>query len=157
MTRQIIFYWQSVRCRDGITSGNRKRSRASSRARSPKLDNLPSKTSSGRRVSAAWLGDFIVTARVFNCHTAITQEKAPKLKQSILNTAVFFSVSPTWSTRPTTGCRARSTFLWVYRNLFCQKTETCMVRACHTPQQPLQNHLQDTSKDGQRLGRQRKC
>ena len=39
----------------------------------------------------------------------------------------------------------------------CQETETCMVRACHTPQQPLQNHLQDTSKDGQRLGRQRKC
>ena len=22
----------------------------------------------------------------------------------------------------------------------CQETETCMVRACHTPQQPLQNH-----------------
>ena len=22
----------------------------------------------------------------------------------------------------------------------CQKTETCMVRACHTPRQPLQNH-----------------
>ena len=22
----------------------------------------------------------------------------------------------------------------------CQETETCMVRACHTPRQPLQNH-----------------
>ena len=31
-----------------------------------------------------------------------------------------FSVSPTWSTRPTTGCGARSTPLWVHRNLFWQ-------------------------------------
>ena len=31
-----------------------------------------------------------------------------------------FSVSPTWSTRPTTGCEARSTSLWVHRNLFWQ-------------------------------------
>ena len=31
-----------------------------------------------------------------------------------------FSVSPTWSTRPTTWCGARSTFLWVHRNLFWQ-------------------------------------
>ena len=29
-----------------------------------------------------------------------------------------FSVSPTWSTRPVTGCRARSTLLSVHRNLF---------------------------------------
>ena len=28
-----------------------------------------------------------------------------------------FFVSPTWSTRPTTGCEARSTFLWVHKNL----------------------------------------
>ena len=31
-----------------------------------------------------------------------------------------FSVFPTWSTRPTTGCRARSTSLWVCKNLFLQ-------------------------------------
>ena len=30
------------------------------------------------------------------------------------------SVSPTWSTRPTTGCGARSASLWVHRNLFWQ-------------------------------------
>ena len=29
-----------------------------------------------------------------------------------------FSMSPTWSTRPTTGCGARSTFLRVHMNLF---------------------------------------
>ena len=29
-----------------------------------------------------------------------------------------FSASPTWSIRPTTGCRARSTSLWYHRNLF---------------------------------------
>ena len=31
-----------------------------------------------------------------------------------------FFISPTWSTRPTTGCGARSTSLWVQRNLFWQ-------------------------------------
>ena len=30
------------------------------------------------------------------------------------------SVSPTWSTRPTTGCGARSTSFWVHMNLFWQ-------------------------------------
>ena len=48
-----------------------------------------------------------------------------------------------WNTRPTTGCRARSTSLWGSTGASsgnCQKTETCMVRACHTPRQPLQNH-----------------
>ena len=29
-------------------------------------------------------------------------------------------MSPTWSTRPTTRCGARSTSLWVHRNLFWQ-------------------------------------
>ena len=29
-----------------------------------------------------------------------------------------FSACPTWSTRPMTGCGARSTPLWVHRNLF---------------------------------------
>ena len=31
-----------------------------------------------------------------------------------------FSASPTWSTRPTTGCGTRSTSLWVCRNHFWQ-------------------------------------
>ena len=58
-----------------------------------------------------------------------------------------FSASPTWSTRPMTGCGAWSTSLWVHRNLFwwlssgdCQEMETCIVWACHMPWQPLQNH-----------------
>ena len=54
-----------------------------------------------------------------------------------------FSTSPTWSTRPTAECGARSISQWVHRNLLvaqCQETETCMVRACYTPRQPLQNH-----------------
>ena len=46
------------------------------------------------------------------------------------------------STRRTTGCRARSTSLWVHGTSSgnCQGMETCMVRACHMPRQPLQNH-----------------
>ena len=31
-----------------------------------------------------------------------------------------FSVPPTWSTKPTTGCGARSTSLWTHRKLFRQ-------------------------------------
>ena len=42
-----------------------------------------------------------------------------------------FSTSLTSSTRPLTWCGARSTSLWVHRNL---------VQACHMPQQSLQNH-----------------
>ena len=57
-----------------------------------------------------------------------------------------FYTSPTWSTRPTTWCGTRSTSLWIHRNLFCNcwETETGMVRACHTPRQPLQNHPSGT-------------
>ena len=55
-----------------------------------------------------------------------------------------FSVSPTWSTRLTTGCgvRSRSSSLCVHRisSGNCQETGTCMVRACNTSRQPLQNH-----------------
>ena len=53
-----------------------------------------------------------------------------------------FSLNPTWSTRPTTGCGASSISLWVHRNLFWQMSRdgTCMVGVCHTPRQPLQNH-----------------
>ena len=29
---------------------------------------------------------------------------------------------------------------WSTRDVNCQEMETCMVRACHTPRQPLQNH-----------------
>ena len=51
-----------------------------------------------------------------------------------------FSLSPTWSTRPMTGCGARSASLWVHKSGNCQEMETCMVRACHMPRQPLKNH-----------------
>ena len=53
-----------------------------------------------------------------------------------------FSASPTWSTRPTTGCGARSTSFWVQGTFsgHCQETETCMVRACHMPQEASSNH-----------------
>ena len=53
-----------------------------------------------------------------------------------------FSVSPSWSTRPTTGCGARSTSFWTHRYSSGngQETETCMIRACHAPWHPLQHH-----------------
>ena len=59
-----------------------------------------------------------------------------------------FSASLTSSTRPSTWCGARSTSLWVHRNL---------VQACHMPQQSLQNHPSGHIGGGWRCGWQRKC
>ena len=38
-----------------------------------------------------------------------------------------------------------------------KETEACMVQACHTPWQPLKNHLQGTLGGGRHRGQQRKC
>ena len=49
----------------------------------------------------------------------------------------------TWSIRPTTGCRARSTSLWVHKatsSVNCREMETCMFRTCYMPWQPLQTY-----------------
>ena len=40
----------------------------------------------------------------------------------------YTSVSPTWGAKPTTGCGARSTCLWVHRNLFWQLSRDGNVR-----------------------------
>ena len=52
-----------------------------------------------------------------------------------------FSLPPTWRTSPT-GCGARPISLWSTGTSSgnCHEMETCMVWACHMPQQPLQNH-----------------
>ena len=54
-----------------------------------------------------------------------------------------FSVSSTWSTRAAIRWETRPTFLWSTGTSSGnrQETETCTVRACHTPRHPLQNHL----------------
>ena len=41
-----------------------------------------------------------------------------RIQASKLSARGNFSISPTWSTKPTTECRKRSTPLWVHRNLF---------------------------------------
>ena len=70
-----------------------------------------------------------------------------------------YSVSPAWSARPTTGteqdqlpCGSTGT-----SSGNCQERKTCMVRACHTPWQPLKNILQSIMNCGRRRGRQSKC
>ena len=50
------------------------------------------------------------------------------------------NLSATWCTRPTTGCEARCGSTGISSSSY-QQTETCMVRACHMPWQPPQNHL----------------
>ena len=71
-----------------------------------------------------------------------------------------FSVSPTWSTRPTTGWGERSTSLWVRGNLLWQPP---MIRklACFghvTSYDSLSKTiLRGTMEGGRRLGRQKKC
>ena len=46
----------------------------------------------------------------------LTLRKWPKLSRP--SASGHFSASPAWSTRPVPICRARSTTVWVYRNLF---------------------------------------
>ena len=75
-------------------------------------------------------------------HISYLEHKTNDWMRSNINFCCLLYTSPAWSTRPTTWCRTRSTSLWIHRNLFCNcwETETGMVRACHTPRQPLLNH-----------------
>ena len=50
----------------------------------------------------------------------LTLRKKKGSRISKLSALGNFSASPNWSTRPTTGCGARSTSLWVHRNLYWQ-------------------------------------
>ena len=91
-------------------------------------------------IAVCWIGalQFIVNRVAV---LLLTLRKGSRLfKQSAREK---FSASPTLSTRPTTGCGAISTSLLVHRTSSseCQETETCIIQACYTPWQPLQNHL----------------
>ena len=91
-------------------------------------------------IAVCWIGalQFIVNRVAV---LLLTLRKGSRLlKQSAREK---FSVSPTLSTRPTTGCGAKSTSLLVHRTSSseCQETETCIIQACYMPWQPLQNHL----------------
>ena len=58
------------------------------------------------------------TLRLWNMDPACwLKKRARLLKPSAWGS---FSVSPSWSKKPTTGCGARSTLLWVHRNLLWQ-------------------------------------
>ena len=64
--------------------------------------------------------DSLVTSILLNgCETwtllADTEKRIQAFKPSAQGNC---SASPAWNTRPMTGCEARSTFLWVQRNLF---------------------------------------
>ena len=54
-----------------------------------------------------------------------------------------FSTSPAWSVKTTVWCGAVSAFLWVNRSLILQLSRGRNLHSwlCHTPWQPLQNHL----------------
>ena len=63
----------------------------------------------------------VTSILIYGCETwtlLADSEKGSKLSKP--SARGNFSASPTWSTRPTTVCRARSTSLWVHRNLFWQ-------------------------------------
>ena len=67
-----------------------------------------------------------------------------------------FFASPTWNTRPTTGCGAISTSLWVHRNLFWQLSRDGNLHV--TRNENLSKTIpQDTIEDGRLRGQQRKC
>ena len=88
---------------------------------------------------------FLVTPNlVYGCETwtlLADSEKGSKLSKP--SAWGNFSASPTWSTRQRLGagqdqlpCGSTGT-----SSGNRQEMETCMVRAYHTPRQPLQNHL----------------
>ena len=58
-----------------------------------------------------------IQARYENSNSAVllNSQLGQLFKKTV---AVRLTSFPTWSTRPTTGCRARSTSLWVHRILF---------------------------------------
>ena len=63
----------------------------------------------------------VTSILLYGCETwtllADSEERIQAFKTKCMRS---FSASPTWSTTPMTGCRARSTSLWVQRNLFWQ-------------------------------------
>ena len=66
------------------------------------------------------------------------------------------SASLTWSTRPTTGCWARSTSFSGVSSGNYQETETWLVLACHMPWQSLWNHPSGYLGGWENHGQQRK-
>ena len=62
------------------------------------------------------LGTTIFLSRCETWTLLTDSEKGSKLSKP--SACRNFSASPTWSARPTTGCEASSTSLWVHRNLF---------------------------------------
>ena len=71
-----------------------------------------------------------------------------------------FPTSPTWSTRPMTGYRARSTFLWVHKNLFWQLSRRRKLASFGhvTRHDSLSNTILHATLEGwRRHSRQRKC
>ena len=66
-----------------------------------------------------------------------------------------FSSSPTWCTRPTTGCGARATSLWVHRNLFWQLSRDGNLHGSGMSHATTAS--QGTLEGGRHRGQQRKC
>ena len=67
-------------------------------------------------------------SRKASCYLPSCKAKWERYYKSLVTTILFygsstcrnFSASPTWSTRPTAGCGAWSTPLWIHRNVFWQ-------------------------------------
>ena len=85
----------------------------------------------------------VTSILIYGCETwtlLADSEKGSKLSKP--STWGTFSVSPTWSTK-TNDCAEQDQlpcgFLATFSGNF-QETETCMIRAYHTPRQPLQSH-----------------
>ena len=92
------------------------------------------------------------------CETRLWKKK--RSRPSKLAVCGNFSASATWSTRPTTRYEARSTLLWVHRNLFWQLSRDGSLHGwgmSHTTTGLSKNILQGTVEGGRRRGQQRKC
>ena len=111
------------------------------------LQRRPDETGSGEATPSALIQQ-VQVVQVCNLHLLWLWGTDParwlrkEFRLSRPSARESFSASPTWGTRPTTGCGARLTPCRPIGTSSgnCEETETRMVRACHTPRQPVQNH-----------------
>ena len=67
-----------------------------------------------------WAPNMTSSSIAIKCAPCLLTLKKKKIQPVKPDTWGNLFASPTWSTRATTGCRARSVSLWVHRNLFWQ-------------------------------------
>ena len=113
-------YLRETLCKDGTFSAEVRVRIASAMAAMARLNRI-------YRCNTSFASKFkiykslVTTIILYRCETWTLLADSEKKDPGFRN----FFASPTWSTRPMTGCRARSTSLLVHRNLLWQDQLPC--------------------------------